>query len=185
MFKRYLVAAPNYRGSTGYGVTMRLSNFGDWGGGDFDDVFGFAAGLAAMGWTRADEVAHIGWSYGGYMSALALGTAQQRAGITLRAVVTGGTLSDLISHTGTTDISAIISSWAGGYHWDSPALRAMMINHSGIYHVEEAAAPTLMFHGALDPRMPLSQSFQLYYALQDRGVPVDFYGEQSNFFKKK
>lgn len=94
---------------------------------------------------------------GGYMSALALGAAKMRHGIDLQAVVTGGTLSDLISHTGTTDISKIINSWAGGYHWDSPKLRAMMMQNSGIYHIENATAPTLMFHGIDDPRMPITQ----------------------------
>lgn len=33
-----------------------------------------------------------------------------------------------------------------------------------------------MFHGIDDPRMPLSQSFQLHYALKSRGVPVRFIG---------
>ena len=108
------------------------------------------------------------------MSALAMGTVQDNYGFPLQKIVTGGTLSDLISHTGTTDITKIIKSWAGGYHWDSPDLRAMMTAHSGIYHVEKATAPTLMFHGANDPRMPISQSFQLHYALKSRGIPVRF-----------
>jgi dipeptidyl aminopeptidase/acylaminoacyl peptidase len=50
----------------------------------------------------------------------------------------------------------------------------MMTDHSGIYHIENATAPTLMFHGAQDPRMPISQSFQLHYALKTRGIPVRF-----------
>ena len=61
-----------------------------------------------------------------------------------------------------------------GYHWDSPKLRSMMMDHSGMYHIENASTPTLMFHGVDDPRMPISQAFQLHYALKARGVPVRF-----------
>ena len=151
-----------------------MSDRGDWGGNDFNDVFSGAANLIKLGYTTPSQVSHMGWSYGGYMSALAMGTVQDSYGFPLQKIVTGGTLSDLISHTGTTDITKIIKSWAGGYHWDSPDLRAMMTAHSGIYHVEKATAATLMFHGAQDPRMPISQSFQLHYALKARGIPVRF-----------
>jgi dipeptidyl aminopeptidase/acylaminoacyl peptidase len=33
----------------------------------------------------------------------------------------------------------------------------MMMDHSGMYHIENASTPTLMFHGIDDPRMPISQ----------------------------
>jgi dipeptidyl aminopeptidase/acylaminoacyl peptidase len=100
------------------------------------------------------------------MSALALGTTVGSHGIKLQAVCTGGTLSDLLSQIGTTDISGIYSSWAGKNYWDSPQLRQTMLEHSGMYHIQNATAPTIMFHGIDDPRMPISQSFQLHYALK-------------------
>lgn len=103
------------------------------------------------------------------MSALALGKSKTTHGVELQAVCTGGTLSDLISQIGTTDISYIYSSWAGMNYWDSLELRSTMMDHSGMYHIQNATAPTIMFHGIDDPRMPLSQSFQLHYALKQRG----------------
>eukprot|EP00911_Craspedida_sp_UC1_P002359 UC1_evm1s1770 len=170
----YGVIMPNYRGSTGYGPGFRRADRSDWGGSDLDDVLSGARALVARGLARKDAIAHVGWSYGGYLGALALGTAESSHGVPLRAVVAGGTLTDLISHTGTTDISRIIASWAGGYHWDSPTLRTKMMAHSGIYHVENATAPTLLLHGIDDPRMPLSQAFQLHYALKARAVETRF-----------
>ena len=110
----------------------------------------------------------------GYMSALALGKSKTTHGVELQAVCTGGTLSDLISQIGTTDISYIYSSWAGQNYWDSLELRATMMDHSAMYHIQNATTPTIMFHGIDDPRMPLSQSFQLHYALKQRGIPVRF-----------
>jgi len=171
----FAVLQPNYRGSIGYGKAFRRSDQNDWGGSDYDDVMTGALSLISTGTVDKDRVAHIGWSYGGYMSALAMGTAKTRHGIDFKAFVTGGTLSDLISHTGTTDISKIIKSWAGGYFFDDNSKRlGMMMENSGIYHIANASAPTLMFHGIDDPRMPISQSFQLHYALQQQGIPVKF-----------
>lgn len=67
----YHVVAPNFRGSTGYGEKYRLLNVGDVGGGDLEDVA--AAGEWARSSGLASKVAVMGYSYGGYMTYLALG----------------------------------------------------------------------------------------------------------------
>ena len=76
-----------------------------------------------------------------YMSALAMGTSKTTHNITLQAIVTGGTLTDLISHTGTTDISKIIHSWAGGYYWSSAERLKMMTDHSGASYADRDLPP--------------------------------------------
>ena len=43
-----------------------------------------------------------------------------------------------------------------------------------MYHVANATAATLIFHGQRDPRVPISQSFQLNYALKALGVTSRF-----------
>ena len=103
--------------------------------------------------------------------------AKTTHGIELKAVITGGTLTDLISQTGTTDISRIYaSSNTNRYYWDDAtgAIQQRFAAQSAMYHVANATAATLMFHGQKDPRMPISQSFQLHYALQARQVPNRF-----------
>lgn len=67
----YNVIAPNYRGSTGYGEEFRKLDIGDPGGADLQDV------VSTAKWAKendlATEVAIMGYSYGGYMTLLALG----------------------------------------------------------------------------------------------------------------
>jgi len=67
----YHVVAPNFRGSTGYGEEFRILDIGDPGGGDLMDV------VWARNWALetglASRVAVLGYSYGGYITYLALG----------------------------------------------------------------------------------------------------------------
>ena len=85
----YSVLMPNYRGSTGYGRSFRRADRHDWGGGDYNDVFSGVTHMVKSGQANPAKLAHVGWSYGGYMSALALGKVKSSHGITLQAVCTG------------------------------------------------------------------------------------------------
>ena len=73
--------------------------------------------------------------------------------------------------TGTTDISKIYeSSNHGQYYWQDQTIQQNFLSRSAMYHVANATAPTLLFHGQRDPRMPISQAFQLHYALRAQQV---------------
>ena len=168
----YHVVMPNYRGSSGYGAAFRRADGNDWGGSDYKDII---TAMKLFGTSQNKKVAHFGWSYGGYMSSLMLTRAKATDGIDLQAIVGGGTLNDLISHVGTTDINRLFPSVYGGKNfWDDKSLAAKMMDHSAIYHVVNATAPTLLLHGIDDPRMPLSQVWQLHQALRRRNVTNRF-----------
>jgi dipeptidyl aminopeptidase/acylaminoacyl peptidase len=143
----YTVLMPNYRGSTGYGAEFRNADFKGWGAGDYEDVMSSFVSLSKTGKASLDNAAHVGWSYGGYTSALALTKAKTTHGIHLKAVIGGGSLTDLISQVGTTDISKIFQSSNAGYYWDDAQIAANFMERSAMYHVQNASAPTLLFHG--------------------------------------
>jgi dipeptidyl aminopeptidase/acylaminoacyl peptidase len=66
--KGYTWLAPNYRGSTGYGLEFEQANYDDWGGGDTQDCL---AGARYLGQLEAIDPARLGiygGSYGGYMT---------------------------------------------------------------------------------------------------------------------
>ena len=68
----YLVIAPNYRGSTGYGKEFIDANIGDAGGGDLNDVLDAAEWIKKSGFVDPKKLIVMGGSYGGYLSMMAV-----------------------------------------------------------------------------------------------------------------
>src|SRR5258708_12045133 len=63
----YMVLAPNYRGSTGYGKEFQQANLFDMGGGDLQDVLAGVAWIKQTGHLDPKKIAVMGGSYGGYL----------------------------------------------------------------------------------------------------------------------
>jgi dipeptidyl aminopeptidase/acylaminoacyl peptidase len=70
--KGYTWLAPNYRGSTGYGVEFEQLNSDDWGVGDARDCLHGAKFLRDLPGIDPQRIAIYGGSYGGYMVACCL-----------------------------------------------------------------------------------------------------------------
>ncbi len=64
----YIVIAPNYRGSTGYGKEFQQANLFDMGGGDLQDVLAAADWIKQTGYVDPKKLILMGGSYGGYMT---------------------------------------------------------------------------------------------------------------------
>ncbi len=64
----YMVIAPNYRGSTGYGKDFQQANLFDMGGGDLLDVLAAADFIKQTGYLDPSKIALMGGSYGGYLT---------------------------------------------------------------------------------------------------------------------
>ena len=64
----YMVIAPNYRGSTGYGKEFQQANLFDMGGGDLQDVLAAADWIKQTGYLDPKKSLLMGGSYGGYMT---------------------------------------------------------------------------------------------------------------------
>ena len=64
----YIVIAPNYRGSTGYGKEFQQANLFDMGGGDLQDVLRQRNGSSRPAISIRRRLILMGGSYGGYMT---------------------------------------------------------------------------------------------------------------------
>nr|MBA3276200.1 S9 family peptidase [Chloroflexia bacterium] len=90
-----IVVSSNPRGSGTYG--RRFANLvrGDWGGGDWLDVQAALDAVLERPWADADRTGIMGYSYGGFMTAWALGHTDR-----FRAAVCGAPVFDLESFYG-------------------------------------------------------------------------------------
>jgi dienelactone hydrolase len=66
----YVIIAPEYRGSTGYGEAHHMAI--DYGGKEVDDVMSAHAYLKTLSHVDPERVGMMGWSHGGYITLLSL-----------------------------------------------------------------------------------------------------------------
>ena len=174
----YIVFEPNPRGSYGQGEAFTRANVKDFGYGDLRDVL---LGLDEIGRTipiDPKKLGIFGWSYGGYMTMWAL-TQTSR----FKAGVSGAGLSDWLSYYGTNEIDTWMIPYFGASVYDDPAVYA---KSSPINYIKQVKTPTLMVAGDRDAEVPVTQSYEYWHALRDRGVPtqlVIYPGEGHLFYK--
>ena len=161
----YAILLPNPRGSSGRSQDFARANLGDMGGGDLRDILAGVDALVAEGLADGDRVAIVGTSYGGFMSAWAIGqTDRFRASVPMAAV------TNWLSFHNTTNIGRFDELFLDADPYD-PA--GDYFARSPIAHVRRVRTPTLVMHGELDLCVPLSQGQELYQALAAEGVDTE------------
>ena len=162
----WAVFYPNPRGSTNYGEKFLRANVADWGGGDFADIMTGVDALIERGVADKDRLAHIGWSYGGYMTAWAI-TQTTR----FKAAMVGAGLTNMWSMYGTNDIPNVLIGYFGGIA--NKETLPLYMNRSAMTHIDNVTTPTLILHGGNDERVPLGQAQELFRGLKDRGKTTE------------
>ena len=175
----WAVFYPNPRGSSNYGEKFLRANIVDWGGGDYKDIMTGVDTLVARGIADPDKLAHIGWSYGGYMTAWVI-TQTTR----FKAAMVGAGLTNMWSMYGTNDIPSALIAYFG----DIPNAKTLphYLDRSAMTHVDKVTTPTLILHGSVDERVPIGQPMELYRALKDRGKTTElvFYPREAHGFSE-
>jgi len=176
--KGFAVLMPNPRGSGGYGEEFRSSNRRDWGGKDYEDIMAGIDALVASGVADPNRLGIMGWSYGGFMTSRAITLTKRFAAASVGAGVT-----DTLSFVGTADIPPFERSYFGAWPWEDPAVYT---SHTAVYNARGVTTPTLIQHGEADHRVPISQGWELYVALEEQSVPVEFvtYPRQGHGFRE-
>lgn len=156
----------NSRGSDGYGEAFFQAVYGGWGRNDGDDFLTAVDSLVERGVADPDRLAVTGYSYGGYMTNW-LVTQTPR----FRAAVTGGSVCDLASFTGSADVGPLLGSaeFGADLHEDPELYRDL----SPLSYVGAVETPTLVLHGENDHRSPVTQAEQWFNSLRLRGETVE------------
>ncbi len=180
--KGYTWLAPNYRGSTGYGVEFQQANYNDWGVGDTQDCLYGARYLRKMDGIDAERIGIYGPSYGGYMTVCCLSRDP-----------------DYLFACGVNKYgdSNVISSWAQcnrdlrlytEIFLGNPARnRDVYKTASPIDEVANVQKPVLILHGLDDTVVPIQAAEEWVEALRREGKTFEYKtyaGEAHGFLKR-
>ncbi len=157
----------NPRGSDAYGKDFANAVINDWGHKDYQDLMAAVDAAVERGIADPARLGVTGYSYGGFMSTWVIGHTNR-----FKAAAPGGTVTNLVSFHGTSDI---------GWYWgplqhaatvwgDMPHLWSM----SPLAYVQHVNTKTLLYHAEGDDRCPIGQTEEFYAALKALGQDVTF-----------
>ena len=169
----FVVVEVNYRGSTGYGSEWRDAIEGRPGLTELEDVAAVYDHVVAEGLVDPARCVVEGWSWGGYLSLLAVGTQPERWAAGLAGVPVADYLTAYADEM--EQLRAFDRALFGGSPEERPdAYRSS----SPLTYVDEVRVPVLVLAGENDPRCPIQQVDNYLDALAARG---DVHYEVSRF----
>ncbi len=174
----YVVFMPNPRGSTGFGQQFVDEINGDWGGKVFEDLMKGADYAEALPYVERGRAAAAGASFGGYMMDWFLGHTSR-----FKAIVTHSGVYNLASMYGATE-ELWFPEWdLRGTPWTNTALYDKFSPHR---YARNFKTPTLVTHGELDFRVPVSEGLQLFTTLQRLGIPskMAYFPDEGHWINK-
>jgi dipeptidyl aminopeptidase/acylaminoacyl peptidase len=160
----YVVAAPNPRGSVGFGQEFTDQVSRDWGGRVYLDLMACTDWLEKQPYVDGTRMAAAGASFGGYMMNWFQGHTTR-----FKALVTHDGTFNLDSMYGTTDELWFVER-DGGIPWETPDFDKFSPHR----YAAAFKTPDLVIQGELDYRVPVGEGQQLFTILQRKGIPSKF-----------
>ena len=161
----WAVLRTNPRGSTGYGAKFAAANKNDMGGADYRDIMAGVDFVLKTEPVDPNRMALMGYSYGGEMAGFVEGKTTR-----FKAIISGAPVIDQYSEYGT-EGESFYDRWFYGKPWEHPA---DAWRQSPLAHIGAARTPFMLLQGQSDATDPLGQSQEMYRALRQNGVPVEF-----------
>jgi dipeptidyl aminopeptidase/acylaminoacyl peptidase len=164
----YIVIAPNYRGSTGYGKEFQQANLFDMGGGDLQDVLAAADWIKQTGYVDPKKLILMGGSYGGYMTMMGVTKAPEvwAAGVPIVPFVNWFTEIE--------NEDPVLQQSDLATMGDPVKNKALYEDRSPINFIDRVKAPLLLLAGGHDPRCPKTEAQQVVDAIKKRGGVVEY-----------
>jgi len=164
----YVVFAPNFRGSDNTGNAFQSAVFDDAVAGPGRDIMSGVKYVEGLGFIDTSREAVCGWSYGGLLTSW-LTTQSHR----WRAAVAGAAINDFVEDYDDADGGVGKRYFFGGSPYVGDHMKDF-VAQSPITYAKDITTPTLIWGTTDDPDVPVVQSFAMYHALKDNGVPVRF-----------
>ncbi len=176
----YMVLAPNYRGSTGYGKEFMQANLFDMGGGDLQDVLAGTDFIKRTGFVDPKKIAVMGGSYGGYLTMMAVTKAPDvwAAGVPIVPFVNWFTeIENEDPVLRQSDIATM---------GDPVKNKSLFEDRSPIFFMDQIKSPLLLLAGGHDPRCPKEETQQVVDAVKKHGGTAEakIYENEGHGFAK-
>ena len=163
----YIVIAPNFRGSTGFGREFMESLRKDAGGGDLKDLVAAVDYLKSTGYVDPSRIAITGGSWGGYLTLMALTKYPEiwAAGVSIVPLANWFT-----AHENEDPVLQKNDEWLMG---DPVEDRDLWRDRSPLFFADRIKAPLLLLAGRNDIRCPIKETEQMAEAARKNGVTVE------------
>lgn len=156
----FVVLQVDLRGSWGYGGEFNSGYYKSLGVIDSDELVAAKRYLDSLGYVRADRVGLFGWSYGGFLTCMAMFT---KPGVFDTGVAV-----------------ASVTNWANYNEWYSRRRLGLPKENadvykltSPIYHADGLQGNLLLVHGMLDNNVLFADTARLYQKLIESGKYFD------------
>ena len=181
----YAVLQVNYRGSTGFGKDFINAGNKEWARAMHNDLLDAKAWAVKEGITTLDEVAIMGYSYGGYATLVGLTFTPTEFACGVD-IVGPSNLQTLIESVPPYWESLLANfSRAIGDHRTEEG-QALLKARSPLTYADRIEKPLLIGQGANDPRVKQAESDQIVEAMNEREIPVTYvlYPDEGHGFQK-
>ncbi|KAL9118040.1 MAG: hypothetical protein Q9187_005418 [Circinaria calcarea] len=167
----YAVLCPNYRGGSSRSEWDASGARGKMRTRDYEDIISMVKQGIAEGIVGEQKVAIGGWSYGGFLSSLAV----TRPDFHFRAAICGGGVAnwDMMSKT-SSDAPLYEAELAGGEPRDSNMDDTRSRHASDVWNVKNVKTPILILHGEDDVCVPLTEAIAFHRGCLHHGIPCEF-----------
>ena len=170
--KGYVVLAPQVRGSAGHGREYEWLNFGDWGGGDIDDIADGVGHVVAEGLADPERVVMQGGSTGGYFT---MQTVIRYPDLVKAAVNFYGPTNLIHMYDYLTPAQKpVLGDVVGGDHGDPTEALEHWKERSALYGIDRIETPVLMLWGDRDYGVRNSLAEEYYRLATEKGKQTEY-----------
>ncbi len=166
----YVVFAPNFRGSSGYGKKFETLNDKDWGGGHIRDLVSGKDEVAKLSYIDTNNIFIMGGSFGGY-STLATVVFHPREFKAAVGIVAIGNLFTFLKSIPPDE------AWQSEFRremGDPVADKALFEQRSPFFHVKNIAIPLQIYQAENDVRTVKAEMDDFVAEMKRHNKPVDY-----------